>query len=130
MATQPPAAQPPAAPPPPPTGASPGGPIEDVVEGQKLVLYAILVYILAIVLQLAVDQIFGLVALGSVVLGIMGLLKLSDGMGWSTGVKILLILLLFVPLGSLIMLALVNSRATERLKAAGYKVGLMGARSS
>lgn len=120
MATQPPA--PPAAPIP------AGGPIEDVVTGQKLVLYGIAVYILALVLQLAVDPIFGLIAFGTVVLGIIGLLKLSDGMGWSAGTKVLLIVLLFVPLASLIMLALVNGKATEKLKGAGYDVGLMGAR--
>ncbi len=124
------ATSPPPAPPPPSAGAAPTDTaIEDVVTGQKLVLYAILIYIIAIVLQLAVAEIFGLVALGTVVLGIMGLLKLSDGMGWSTGIKILLIVLLFVPLVSLIMLALVNGKATDRLRTAGYKVGLMGART-
>ena len=128
MAQQPPAPPVPPAPPQAPPATEAGGPIEDTAIGQKFILYGILVYIVAIVLQVAVDPIFGLVALGTVVLGIVGLLKLSDGMGWSTGVKVLLIVLLFVPLAALIMLALVNGKATEKLKAAGYKVGLMGAR--
>ena len=115
--------------PPPPASTVPANaPIEEVADGQRLVIYAILIYILAVVLQVAVDPILGLVGLGGLVLAIIGLMKLATGMGWSTGVKILIVLLLFIPLISILTLAIVNARATERLKAAGYKVGLLGAK--
>ena len=120
----------PAPPPPPPPTAAPASTnaIEEVAEGQRLVIYAILVNILSVALAQLVDPLLGLVGLGAAVLAIIGLLRLAGGMGWSTGIKILLIIVVFLPLLSLVMLLMVNARATERLKAAGYKVGLLGAK--
>ena len=110
--------------------ATPDASIEDVRVGQKMILYAILINIASLVARAVLGDIwlllFGLV---SAVLAVGGVLRLSTGLGYSTGVKILLIILVFVPLISLITLAIINGKATERLKAAGYRVGLMGARS-
>jgi len=57
-----------------------------------------------------------------------GMFRLAGGLGYSTAVKILLVVLLLVPLVGLITLLVLNSRATKALQAAGYKVGLLGAR--
>src|SRR5688572_6251433 len=102
------------------------GAIEDVADGQRLIIFAILLYIVTAVLISTSGEIFGLLGFGSIVLAIVGLLKLADGLGYPTGIKALLIVLAFVPLASLIMLLIVNGKATEALKAAGYKVGLFG----
>lgn len=102
--------------------------IEDVADGQRMVIWAILLYIFTVIIASTAGEIFGLVGIGALILAIMGLLRLADGLGWTTGTKILLIILVFVPLVSLLMLLIVNGRATQALKAAGYKVGLMGAR--
>jgi hypothetical protein len=52
---------------------------------------------------------------------------MATGMGMSLTRKILLVLLMFVPLVSLIVLLILNSRATSALRAAGYRVGFFGA---
>ena len=101
--------------------------IEEVATGQKMVIYAVLIYIVAIVLQMAVNQYLGLVGLAAAVLAILGIIKLAKGLGMSTGIQIVLVILMFIPLVSLITLLILNSKATERLKEAGYKVGLLGA---
>lgn len=67
------------------------------------------------------------VAAIAAVAAIIGLLRLTSGLGYSTGHQILLFLLVFVPLASLIMLVIVNARATKALRAGGYHVGLLGA---
>jgi len=45
------------------------------------------------------------------------------------GTPVLWVLGMFVPLLSLILLLILSSRATAALRAAGFKVGLMGART-
>jgi hypothetical protein len=67
-------------------------------------------------------------ALGFLYLAIVGLYRLASGLGYSTGVKVLLFVLMIVPLVSLVTLFYLNSKATPLLRRAGYKVGLLGAR--
>ena len=104
------------------------GSIEDVVDGQKLIIWAILLNILTAVLVTTVGEIFGLVGIGAFVLAIVGIVKLADGLGYSLGIKIVLFVLAFVPVVSLLTLAILSGRATQALRAAGYTVGLFGAR--
>ena len=103
-------------------------PIEKVAAGQKLVIYAILVYFLTIALQAAFGNIAGLVGIVAIVMSFVGMFRLASGLGYSTGAKIGLVILLLVPLVGLITLLVLNSRATKALRGAGYKVGLLGAR--
>lgn len=110
------------------TASLPNERIEAVADGQRMVIFAILLYIATAIVITAVDEIFGLLGIGAVVLGIIGLLKVASGLGYSTGVKVLLVVLVFVPIASLLMLVIVNGKATKALKADGYKVGLLGAR--
>lgn len=104
------------------------GSIEDVASGQRLVIFAILANIIGAILSRTADPIWGLVLIASGVVAIVGLLRLSKGLGYSTGKKVLLVIAAFIPLVSLIMLVMVNQRANEALKNAGYKVGLLGAK--
>jgi hypothetical protein len=104
------------------------GSLEDVAEGQRWIIYAILVNIAALIARVAVGDIWALVALGSAVLAIAGVLRLAKGLGYSTGVKVLLVIAIFLPLVSLITLVVLSARANEALKAGGYKVGLLGAK--
>jgi hypothetical protein len=103
------------------------GRVEDVALGQKLVIYGILINLCAIGLQVVIGPVAGLIGLATIVLSIMGILRLSTGMGWGTGSKVGLIVLMFMPLVNLITLVVVNSRATALLRNNGYKVGLLGA---
>jgi hypothetical protein len=106
-------------------------PVEDtiqlVADGQKRVIYAILVYFAATVLIQAAAPIAGLLALVSFVLGWSGIMRLGKGLGMGLGSRVMLGLLMLVPIVSLMALLVLNSRATTRLRAAGYHVGFFGA---
>jgi hypothetical protein len=103
------------------------GDIDAIAAGQKLVIYAILVYFLAAASRMAIGPLAILVFLAALGLAIAGILKLGEGMGFSTLTKVVCVVLMFVPLGGLIMLLVLNSKATSRLRAAGWRVGLLGA---
>ena len=102
--------------------------IKKLASGQKLVIYAVLVNFLTIGLQVAFGDIAGLVAIIAVVLSVIGIFRLASGFSYSVGIKILLVALMFIPLINIIALLKLNSRATKALRAAGFKVGLLGAR--
>ncbi len=103
------------------------GDTEQLADGQKLVIYAILLYFATTVLIQAIGPIAGLLALVSVVLGWVGVMRLGKGLGMTQGSRVILGLLMLVPVVSLITLLVLNSRATTRLRAAGYQVGFFGA---
>lgn len=99
-----------------------------VARGQRIVLVALLLSIFAafgagLIGAVAALAIFVVTAIAS----IYGLLVLAAGLGYSYVTRFVLLVGLLVPtLNWLIMLMLCNT-ANKRLKAAGYKLGLMGA---
>ena len=101
---------------------------EKVRSGQKMLIYAILLNFVNFALQAAGTPLLGLlVALTALVMSLVGIFRVASGMGFGIAVKILLVILMFVPLVNLITLLILNSRATKLLREAGYTVGLMGA---
>ena len=102
--------------------------IELVASGQKLVIYAILAYFAAAAVRATMGDIGFLVAFAALGLAILGIVRLGKGLGLHIAVRVLCVVLMFIPLVGLIMLLVLNGMATRRLKAAGYKVGLGGAR--
>ena len=111
---------------PPPAIESPT--IKKLASGRKLVIYAVLVNFLTIGLQVAFGDIADLAAIIAVVLSIIGIFRLASGFSYSVGIKILLVALMFIPLINIIALLKLNSSATKALRAAGFKLGLLGAR--
>lgn len=101
--------------------------VEKLASGQKLVIYAILLNLAALALQVAVGPLGGLLGIAGLVLSLIGVVRLGVGFGLSVFLRIVLCILMFVPLLNLIALLVMNSRATARLREAGYKVGLLGA---
>ncbi len=102
--------------------------LDDVVAGQKQIIYAILLYFVAAALQVVIGPIAALLALACLGLSWVGLYKLSRGLGTPMWLRIVLMILMLVPLVGLLVLVSMSSRATSRLRKAGYSVGLMGAR--
>ena len=106
----------------------------DLLTGQKRVIYAVLLYIATgAVSVIGGDNVLaGLIVIASVisflVLGWTGIYKISRGLGHSMGSRIFIMLLMLIPLVGLLTLLVTNSKATKALKAAGYSVGLLGAR--
>ncbi|OOG66389.1 hypothetical protein B0E46_02680 [Rhodanobacter sp. B04] len=102
--------------------------IDDVASAQKLIIYAILAYFAAVAIQASsMGPVGFLVALGALVLGLVGTYRLCASLGFSTGWRVILLVLMFVPLVNLIVLLVLNAKATARLRAAGFRVGLLGA---
>lgn len=101
--------------------------VEEIASGQKLVIYAILVNFATIVLQVVVGRIAGLLGIASLVMSVVGIIRVGRGMGFGRGSRMLLVVAMFVPLVNLITLLVLNARATTLLRNAGYKVGLLGA---
>jgi len=109
-------------------------PLQEIAYRQKLLLYALLLYVVSQVPLTALTWSEWLAPLGW--LGLLGnvaleawcLYKLGRAMNMSVPVIVLLSLALFIPCVALIILLLVNQKATEALQRAGVRVGLMGAR--
>ena len=118
--------------------------VAGIAKYQRLVIYCILgqigLFILNIVANAMaqsnpnVGGLFGLVLLvaGLALIGLMlfSVFKLATSLGMGAGVAVLLAVLCFLPLISLIVLLVLSSKATTRLKAAGVPVGLLGADTS
>jgi hypothetical protein len=118
-------------PPPPPAPPRASAALEDVAAGQRWVIGALALYLGAAALRMTNEDawfVFLPVALVSVALGIVGLLRMSSGLGYSRATMAFLVVLAFVPLAGFVMLAMVNDKATRTLRAGGYKVGFFGAR--
>ncbi|GGD56113.1 hypothetical protein [Pseudoxanthomonas indica] len=112
----------------------------EVARGQKIVIFAVLLNILAVGVIIAAPaygvspELGGTLLLGSwgvrilaFILGIFGVLKIGGGLDWSGISKVLIFIALLIPLINILTLLVVNGKATAFLKAAGYKVGLAGA---
>ena len=116
--------------------------LQRCASGQKLVIYAILVYLGAYAVRLVPLAMPGgnpdvgvlllgvtlLAGLGAAVLAIVGLLRVATAFGYSTPMKVIFCLLMFVPLASLLVLLHLNGQATAALREAGYTVGFLGVR--
>jgi hypothetical protein len=103
--------------------------LDQVASGQRLIIYSIVLGLGAMIMDRSSPGplVFALVIIG-LVLSIIGMLRLCNGMGYSTLNKVFLIITLFIPIVSLLVLVSLSIRATGRLKEAGYKVGLFGAK--
>ena len=101
--------------------------MKNVAVGQRMVIGSILLNIASIFTR-GVADLWILLAIAAIGLGVTGLLRMADGLGYSRGKKIGVVVLSAIPLIGLVTLLIVNGRATKALRAAGYKVGLFGAR--
>ena len=107
--------------------------VENVRVGQKFLIYAILLNIGTLPLRfgthdVALLAVSGTVALASIAVSIMGILKVSGGLGYGVGWRMAFCVFIILPLISLIVLLMLNGKATNYLRTAGYQVGLLGAK--
>jgi hypothetical protein len=107
--------------------------LRSVAKYQKGILICILIYLLAVLAQFGIPAELRLVlALGVLVVGIVGTIFvfLLAMKVYSTVVGVLLGILTLVPCVGLIVLLVVNGKATAILRQNGIKVGLLGANLS
>jgi len=104
--------------------------LRSVAVYQKGILVCILIYLIAVIVQFALPvelQLF--IALGVLALGITAtvFVFLLATKVYSMGIGVLLGILTLIPCIGLIVLLIVNGKATGILKQNGIKVGLLGA---
>jgi len=102
-------------------------PLDDVVSGQKFVVWAILLYFVAVLARAVIGPLALVLLLGCIGLSWFGIYRMGRGLGYALWVRVILVLLMLIPLVGLLVLLALNSKATSRIKAAGYRVGLLGA---
>ena len=107
--------------------------LRSVAKYQKGILVCILIYLIAVVCRFVLPAEFQLLLVAAVVVaglaGTVFVFMLAMKV-YSTGVGVLLGILSLVPCVSLIVLLVVNGKATAILKENGIKVGLLGAKLS
>jgi hypothetical protein len=117
--------------------------IAQLGSGQKLAVYAICTYIGTVLARILLSALLksiledddrfllalfvGAAFLVAFVLSTVGLWRMADGLGISTGLRVLLVILLFIPLVNIVILLILSSRTTRTLRQAGYRVGFFGA---
>ena len=115
-----------------------------VANGQKMIIYAILIQFglagLNVVVGMLTGQggaapalaflvliVFLVGALAALVMSLVGLYRLLTGLGKSGLSKTVAIVTQFIPLLGVILLLVYNSQAIKALRAAGWHVGFLGA---
>lgn len=97
---------------------------------QKAIMYCILGYLACAILQMVapfpLNLMFSLAVLAAAVTGAVFVFMLCFAI-YSTGTAVVLGILTLVPLVGLIVLLIVNGKATGILRQRGLRVGLMGA---
>jgi len=96
-------------------------------------MFCILAYFLLVIAQFGVPPelrlVFGLLAIAVIVTGAVFVFMLAIAL-YNTGAGVVLGILALIPLVGMIVLLIVNQKATGLLKAHGIHVGLMGAKTS
>ena len=95
-------------------------------QGQKMAIYAIVIYFIGGVSATFIGGIAGLLIIFALILALIGLVRILLGSTIGLVSKILLFIAMFIPIINLLALARINYIATKELRAAGYKVGLLG----
>ncbi len=101
--------------------------LESVRSGQRMIIFGILAYFAAIIIQFVIGPFAAVGLLVSLILGLIGIVRLSSGLGYHVGLVVLFVILMIIPLVGLVTLLILNSKATKVLREHGYRVGLLGA---
>lgn len=96
--------------------------------GQKLLIYSVLLYFVAVFLQASLGLVALLMVIACLIMSLIGMYRVLAVLDNHVVIKVVLFILLFIPLVNILVLLRMNARATQRLREAGYKVGLLGAR--
>jgi len=99
-----------------------------IARGQRHVIFALLVQLVAYALARGAPQMGLLIVMAAFVYAVAAVVQLSAALGFSVASRVLLCIGLLIPLVSLLVLAVLSSRASQRLRAGGFKVGFLGAK--
>ena len=100
-------------------------------QGQKMVIYSILLNLLLRAVersQVLPGVVLELLFVGVMAYTLLGVVRICSGLGKSQNQKILFMVLSFFPLLNLVILVYLSVKTSRMLRAAGWQVGLLGAR--
>jgi hypothetical protein len=100
-----------------------------VASGQRLLIYALLVSVVAIVLQASIGPLAAVITLAASLAAIVGVLRTAAALGRSVLARVLYVVAMLLPLINLLAMLAMSAQATKALRAAGYRVGLLGAKA-
>jgi hypothetical protein len=100
-----------------------------IASGQRLMIIAILVALSANLLVPFVGGFALVISFGASVASIVGAVRLAHALGSPGAVCFLFAVLMLVPVVNLVLILIMSMRATRALRAAGYQVGLLGAKA-
>ena len=105
--------------------------IEQVRTGQRMAVVAILMNLISVPLLMVPEGelIRAPLVLVAIVLAVLGIVRMSRGLGVNLVVIVLMAMGMVVPLVNLVILLVINARATRFLRGHGYQVGLFGAKA-
>jgi hypothetical protein len=105
--------------------------LEKAARGQRMLVFSILGgFMLNGYERVTTPNVYVFIALTLfiTIYSLVGVVRLSSGLGRSTGAKIVFMVLTFVPLANLVSWIVLSVQATRALRAAGWSVGLLGAK--
>ena len=105
--------------------------LEKLASAQRLTMYAIIGLLLSILVSFfwLNDTVASLFGLAAGIFVIVAAVKLSRALGVGWIATILCVVALLLPLLGLLVLAVLSSQATRKLKAGGYRIGFFGAKN-
>jgi len=102
--------------------------LKKLATGQKLVIYAVMLYFIAGVARKFFPPVTLLLIVVCFGMSLIGAFKVVKALEIHVFFKILYFGMLFIPIINILSLLSLNARATKMLKEGGYHVGLMGAK--
>ena len=102
--------------------------LNKLASGQRMVIYSILGYFLAIGLQKGVPILAGLLVFAALITALIGTFRVAAGLKIAIPLRIILFIFMFMPVLNVLTILWMSSSATKKLRAAGYTVGFLGAK--
>ena len=108
--------------------------LRSIARSQRVICYFVLYYLIMLGALMAAPppEAAGLLGIGFLLLAVLALvhvIMLAFKVAHPAA-AVLFVILVFVPLVGLLILLALNNRATKQIRAAGFRVGLLGARDA
>jgi sorbitol-specific phosphotransferase system component IIC len=101
--------------------------LKHLASGQRLLNIALAVSLFSGALMGVNPVLAALIGIGGSVIGVVGAVRVTRAMGRSSFARWIYSIAILLPLINLLVMILLGSKTTDRLQAAGYKVGFFSA---
>lgn len=104
---------------------------EQVRSGQRMAVGAIMLNLITVPLLAFPEGAFvrAPLVIVAIILAVLGIVRMSRGLGINLVVIVLMAMGMVVPMVNLVILLIINARATRFLRERGFEVGMLGAKA-